>query len=124
MLKGVDSFMNVELSNARIWPIYAMLDDIVSDTNDGFVKEIVINTNQLPSEQWLSRYHKFDYLFIKGSRIRYFHIPNGTNINANMEQQISMYRDRRKTSQKPFNWKTYRKKIKLEEANQQQKLQN
>lgn len=105
--------MNTELSNARMWPMFAQIDEAV---NKGEVNEIVIDTDQLPTEEWLSKQTKVDYIFIKGSRIRYFHLPDQTDINNSIEVQLEVYRNRRKKSTRPFNWKSYRKRLKLTES--------
>lgn len=57
-----------------------------------------------------------DYIFIKGSRIRYFNLPDDVDVRQAIETEVQRYQRRAKGGDeclKPFNWKAYRKELKL-----------
>jgi len=72
IIESVDSFMNIELSDALM------------TTND----------NQLIS---------FDYFFIKGSRIRFVHIPQDIDIIGSIQRQLALIQSRRHSIKKTTN---------------------
>ena len=70
VMESVDSFMNIELHNC------------VRNSSD----------NQL--------IESFDYFFIKGSRIRFVHIPEDIDIIDNIENQLKVIQSRRSAIQR------------------------
>ena len=66
VIESVDSFMNIELNKC----------DLKSDDN-----QLI---------------QSFDYFFIKGSRIRFVHIPDDIDIIENIENQIKVIQSRRR----------------------------
>lgn len=107
--------MNTEIRNAHMWSIYAELkqqfDEMKESSNTN--EPLIINTE--PSPELLMSQPQVDYMFIKGSRIRYFHIPENEDIIDCMEQQIAFYQRKKDPKERPFNWKSYRKKQKFEQ---------
>lgn len=102
--------MNTELVDAHQWSVYNQLNN--EELEEG--KVVVIKSE--PSEEMLLATPKVDYLFIKGSRIRYFHLPPEIDIIESIETQLSTFRRRRtNTTERPFNWKSYRKRQKMEQ---------
>jgi len=71
-IESVDSFMNIELSDAVM----------------------TTNHNQLIS---------FDYFFIKGTRIRFVHIPQDIDIIGSIEKQLALIQSRRHSIRKVIN---------------------
>lgn len=114
-LEGVDCYMNTEVSNAHLWSIYAQLKQRQSANSD---EPIVINTE--PDPEFLLAQPHIDYMFIKGSRIRYFHLPKQIDIISSIETKLATYRRRRAPMERPFNWKSYRKRQKMEQLQQTQ----
>lgn len=103
--------MNTELYDAHMWSIYAELSkDPPPAGND----EPFLITAE-PNEELLLGQPKVDYMFIKGSRIRYFHLPEGVDMIECIETQLASFRRRQQPTERPFNWKSYRKKQKIEQ---------
>ncbi|OTF77973.1 hypothetical protein BLA29_002509 [Euroglyphus maynei] len=120
--------MNCELSSAQIWSLDDWIKDQCHDDDDN---DTIINLqcDRLPEPKWLDKHSKrMDYLFIKGNRIRYFHLPEEINVIDCIEKQLEFYRQRstanNKTIQRPFNWKSYRKKLKLMQQQPKQDEKN
>lgn len=125
ILQNVDQYMNTELTDARIWSIYHELDQINSD-DLLHLEQFTISTQ--PDADKLAKQPVVDYVFIKGSRIRYFFVPEGTDIMTSIQNQLSVYQRRGQASapnaNRPFNWKSYRKKQKLENMQTLQQQQS
>ena len=123
MLQSVDCYMNCEFSSAKIWSLNDWIKDRCNDDDNDNDTIINLQCDRLPEPEWLEKHaKKMDYLFIKGNRIRYFHLSEKINVIDCIEKQLGFYRQRsNKTSaiQRPFNWKSYRKKLKL--SQQQEK---
>lgn len=65
VIQSVDSYMNIELKDCRLF----------SEDNQ-------------PVQE-------FEYFFLKGSRVRYVHIPDDIDIIANIESQLALIQSRR-----------------------------
>lgn len=65
IIESVDSFMNIELSDA------------------------LMTSSDL-------KLTKFEYFFVKGTRVRLVHIPEDIDIIANIEKQLALIQSRRK----------------------------
>ncbi|KAH9424530.1 hypothetical protein DERP_004715 [Dermatophagoides pteronyssinus] len=125
MLQSVDCYMNCESSSAKIWSLNDWIEDQCHDNNATIIN---LQCDRLPDTEWLDKHSKqMDYIFIKGNRIRFIHLPEEINIIDCIEKQLKFYRERNKNVmaiQRPFNWKDYRKKLKSEIPNQQQQQQD
>ena len=68
-IKSVDGYMNIEVENAKMYSL-----------------------NEDEGEQ----IGQFEYFFIKGTRIRYVHIPDQVDVIKNIEKQLGTIQSRRK----------------------------
>ncbi|KAF7492318.1 hypothetical protein SSS_10141 [Sarcoptes scabiei] len=120
-LQSVDCYMNMELIDTLVWSLDSWIinkleaNETIKTNAD---EETVIETDKLPDSKWLSEQTRADYLFLKGCRLRYFFLPETVNVFDCIEKQLKVYRSRRNDSddrhqQRPFNWKCYRKRLKL-----------
>lgn len=116
-LVSVDSFMNTEMSDAHLWSFYAQINEQLSNNHGD--EPIDIQTE--PDLEFLLAQPHIDYIFIKGSRIRYFHLPSDIDVMKSMQTKIASFSRRNAQIVRPFNWKSFRKRQKLEQTNQNQK---
>ncbi|KAH9407202.1 hypothetical protein TYRP_012751 [Tyrophagus putrescentiae] len=127
-LQSIDCNMNTELVDTHIWSVDEQLSAAKLDRHHHHqtsTKQVVVISTE-PSEELLLAAPKVDYLFIKGSRIRYVHLPPEIDILESIEAQLGTFRRRRRTAattERPFNWKSYRKRQKLEKMEREQQQQ-
>lgn len=101
--------MNIELSSAHIWSLDSWIEEQTMNDNN----EIFIQMDEIPNDEFLNKQIKVDYLFLKGCRIRFFYLPKEIDVIDCIEKQLAFYRKRNTGFERPFNWKSYRRKLKL-----------